>query len=90
LFFRQAAAAGVLAAAATIKTSEEFVMYYIAEKNPPYLWRKVRKLKDFKPKEGVEYAVARTQKDIESGQFIPTYVGVNGKLKKTDDFSMFF
>lgn len=45
--------------------------------------KKVKRLKDFKGKEGYEYFV-HTRRKIEDMDCIPIYLFTNGKLKKTD------
>ena len=65
-------------------TSEVFVMYYIAKNTwRRSIWRTVKRLRDFQPEEGVQYVVATSRQDYT----VPIYVGVNGKLKKTDAFT---
>ena len=66
-------------------------MIWITKNQSPYqLWRRVKKLGDFKAENGSEYAVAKSRKAIEDGYAIPIYIGVDGKLKKTDDFTTLF
>tara|TARA_R100000458_G_C8171811_1_gene172023 strand:- start:92 stop:292 length:201 start_codon:yes stop_codon:yes gene_type:complete len=66
-------------------------MIWITKNQSPYqLWRRVKKLGDFKAENGSEYVVAKSKKEIESGYHVPVYIGVDGKLKKTNDFTMFF
>ena len=70
-------------------------MYYVA----PYknnngdmiIWRHVKRLKDFKADEGIEYLVAKTKKEmnIDVGRSLPIYIGLNGKLQKCSSFALF-
>ena len=65
-------------------------MYYIAKnKNPFTVWHRAKNLRDFKAENDLEYAVARNRKVIDEGGYISIYVGVNGKLKKTNSFILF-
>jgi hypothetical protein len=70
-------------------------MYYVTpyEKNSGdmIIWRHVKRLKDFKADEGVEYLVAKTKKemDIDMGSSLPIYIGLNGKLQKCSSFALF-
>lgn len=58
-------------------------MYYIAHdsfiNSDMIMWRNVKRLKDFKPKDGEEYIVRKSRSDVE----YQIYKGVDGKLKKT-------
>ena len=58
-------------------------MYYIAHESfmdsDMIMWRNVKRLKDFKPKEGEQYMVRKSRNDIE----YHIYKGVDGKLQKT-------
>ena len=58
-------------------------MYYIAHDSfldsDIIMWRKVKRLKDFKPKDGEQYMVRKSRSDIE----YQIYKGVDGKLQKT-------
>lgn len=70
-------------------------MYYVT----PYknnsgdmiIWRHIKRLKDFKADEGVEYLVAKTKKemDMDMGSSLPIYIGLNGKLQKCSSFALF-
>jgi len=71
-------------------------MYYIT----PYknntgssmvIWRHIKKLKDFKADEGVEYLVAKNKKemDIDRGSSLPIYIGLNGELKKCSSYALY-
>lgn len=42
----------------------------------------VKRLKDFKARDGVLYHVFKSKKDIDDQMFVPVYMGKNGKLKK--------
>ena len=63
-------------------------MYYISRKEdglgPEY---RTKRLRDFKAKEGVKYYVRRKKIDPEFLELVPVYIGKNGKLVKTDEFS---
>jgi hypothetical protein len=58
-------------------------MYYIAHDSfihsDMIMWRNVKRLKDFKPKDGEQYMVRKSRSDIE----YQIYEGVDGKLQKT-------
>ena len=70
-------------------------MYYVT----PYennngdmvIWRHVKRLKDFKADEGVEYLVAKNKKEmkIDTGSSLPIYIGLNGELKKCSTYALF-
>lgn len=70
-------------------------MYYVT----PYknnggdmiIWRHVKRLKDFKADEGVEYLVAKTKKemDIDMGSSLPIYIGLDGGLKKCSRYALY-
>jgi len=63
-------------------------MYWISKKEHSLRTAIGRKrLRDFKPKEGVEYHVRTSRKSPDFCDFVPVYVGKNGKLVKTDTFS---
>jgi len=76
-------------------TTEESDMYYVT----PYknnaggmvIWRHVKKLKDFKADEGVEYLVAKNKKEmnIEMGSSLPIYIGLDGGLKKCSTYALY-
>ena len=60
-------------------------MYYIARLDSEGTAEiGVLALRNFAPEEGVEYYVRKTRKDPSFMDGIPIYVGVNGKLKKTN------
>ncbi len=58
-------------------------MYYVAHDSfihsDMVMWQQVKRLKDFRPKEGEEYMVRKSRSDIE----YHIYKGVDGKLQKT-------
>ena len=66
--------------------------YYIAPEgetlivNDIVIYRVVKRIKDFKAKDGVLYRVFKSKKDMQSSMLIPLYIGENGKLKKKPDF----
>ena len=70
-------------------------MYYVAHyKNNTggmVIWRHVKRLKDFKAIDGVEYIVAKNKKEmnIEIGSSLPIYIGLNGELKKCSTYALF-
>jgi hypothetical protein len=76
-------------------TTKESNMYYVT----PYknnsggmvIWRHVKRLKDFKADEGIEYLVAKTKKemDINMGSSLPIYIGLNGELKKCSTYALY-
>ena len=47
------------------------------------IYRVVKRLRDFKPEEGKTYRVFKSKKEMNEAVYIPLYVGVNGKLKKS-------
>ncbi len=57
-------------------------------KNDMEIWRKVKRLRDFKPEEGVEYLVRKgvKKKLFDKWQI---YKGVDGKLVATDFARMY-
>jgi len=50
--------------------------------------RVVKRLRDFKPDNGVEYMVFKSRKAMKTSLFIDLYCGKNGKLVKLKDRSM--
>ncbi len=46
-----------------------------------------KRLRDFKPEEGCEYYVRTSRKSPDFCDFVPVYIGKNGKLVKTDTAS---
>jgi len=76
-------------------TTEESNMYYVTryENNggDMVIWRHVKRLKDFKADEGVEYLVAKNKKEmkIDMGSSLPIYIGLNGELKKCSRYALY-
>jgi len=69
------------------------VSYYIAESeragaNRLVMYRVVKRLRDFKADDGVEYMVFKSRKAIKHSFFIDLYIGKNGKLVKLKNKSM--
>ena len=70
-------------------------MYYVAHyKNNTgdmVIWRHVKRLKDFKAIDGVEYIVAKNKKEmnIEMGRSLPIYIGLDGRLKKCSSYALY-
>ena len=68
-------------------------MYWISEKKHGVSEHSLhiavgkKRLRDFKPKEEVEYYVRTSRKSLDFCDFVPIYVGKNGKLVKTDTAS---
>ena len=63
--------------------------YYIApqsecivELGELVVYRVVKRLSDFKPTEGKLYRVFKSKKEMHESMYVPTYRGINGKLKK--------
>jgi hypothetical protein len=52
------------------------------------VYRVVKRLRDFKPENGVEYMVFTSKKAMKTALFIDLYCGKNGKLVKLKDRSM--
>ncbi len=74
-------------------TTEESNMYYIAPRNQRgnggmIIWQHIKSLKNFKPTDTVEYVVARNKKERERS--LPIYVGVGGRLIKTQRYEITF
>tara|TARA_R100000234_G_C5000127_1_gene179947 strand:- start:2316 stop:2522 length:207 start_codon:yes stop_codon:yes gene_type:complete len=66
-------------------------MIWITKNRSPYLvWQRAKNLRDFKAENGEEYVVAKTRKAISEGGLIWIYVGVDGNLKKTDSYKIFY
>ena len=71
-------------------------MYYVT----PYknnsggmvIWRHVKRLKDFKADESVEYLVAKNKKEmkINMGSSLPIYIGLNGELRSVVTMRCFY
>ena len=62
--------------------------YYIAPQNgnldvgDMIVYRVVKRLSDFKAENGKLYRVFKSKKDMQSSLVVPTYRGINGRLKK--------
>ena len=62
--------------------------YYIAPQNSNLdvgdmiVYRVVKRLSDFKAENGKLYRVFKSKKDMQSSLVVPTYRGINGRLKK--------
>ena len=66
-------------------------MIWITKNQSPYqVWQRAKNLRDFKAENGLEDVVAKSMKAIKDGYAIPIYIGVDGKLKKTEDFTTLF
>ena len=52
------------------------------------VYRVVKRLRDFKPENGVEYMVFPSKKAMKTALFVDLYCGKNGKLVKLKDRSM--
>jgi hypothetical protein len=52
------------------------------------LYRVVKRLRDFKPDNGIEYMVFPSKKAMKTAIFVDLYCGKNGKLVKLKDRSM--
>ena len=52
------------------------------------VYRVVKRLRDFKPDNGVEYMVFKSRKAMQTDFFVDLYCGKNGKLVKLKDRSM--
>lgn len=61
--------------------------YYIAPQNSNLdvgdmiVYRVVKRLSDFKAEDGKLYRVFKSKKDMQSSLVVPTYRGINGRLK---------
>ena len=67
--------------------------YYIKPVTEPRpgrmaVYRVVKRLRDFKPDNGVEYMVFKSKKAMQTAIFVDLYCGKNGKLFKLKDRSM--
>lgn len=63
-------------------------MYYISKKAQGLnVAIRKQRLRDFKPVEGCEYYVRTNRKSPDFCDFVPVYVGKNGKLVKTNTAS---
>ena len=73
-------------------TEESKMKYYIAPHKTfggVQVWRVVKRLRDFKPEEGQEYIVKTNKRQLEMGDSLPIYIGLNGKLQKCSSFALF-
>lgn len=52
------------------------------------LYSVVKRLRDFKPDNGIEYMVFPSKKAVRTAIFVDLYCGKNGKLVKLKDRSM--
>jgi hypothetical protein len=52
------------------------------------IYRVVKRLRDFKPDDGVEYMVFPNRKQMKTAIFVDLYIGKNGKLVKLKNKSM--
>ena len=52
------------------------------------VYRVVKRLRDFKPENGLEYMVFKSRKAMKNDLFVDLYCGKNGKLIKLKDVSM--
>lgn len=52
------------------------------------LYRVVKRLRDFKPDNGIEYMVFPSKKAMKTAIFVDLYCGKDGKLVKLKDRSM--
>ena len=52
------------------------------------VYRVVKRLRDFKPDNGIEYMVFSSRKAMKHDIFVDLYCGKNGKLVKLKDRSM--
>lgn len=67
--------------------------YYIAESeqagaNKIVMYRVVKRLRDFKATDGIEYMVFKSKKAVKHSFFIDLYIGRNDKLVKLKNKSM--
>ena len=67
--------------------------YYIrqsecAKKGDMVVYAVVKRLRDFNPREGIEYLVFPSKKKMETAIFVDLYCGKNGKLVKLKDRSI--
>lgn len=67
--------------------------YYIRENEyakvgDMVIYSVVKRLRDFKPDNGVEYMVFKSKKAMKTDFFVDLYCGKNGKLVKLKDRSM--
>jgi hypothetical protein len=62
-------------------------MYLIAlaDDSPMLLWRRVKRLRDFKAKDGQKYLVRKTMAPIDFATIMPIYIGNGARLKRTNE-----
>jgi hypothetical protein len=46
------------------------------------IYRVVKRLRDFKAEDGKLYRVFKSKKEMKESLYVPTYRGVNGRLRK--------
>ena len=68
-----------------------YVTHYKNNTGDMVIWRHVKRLKDFKAIDGVEYIVAKNKKEmnIEMGSSLPIYIGLDGRLKKCSSYALY-
>jgi hypothetical protein len=65
--------------------------YYIAPQSSNLeigelvIYRVVKRLRDFKAEDGRKYRVFKSKKEMQSSLWVPMYVGVGEKLKKSGE-----
>lgn len=70
-------------------------MYYVTSREQSNgdltIWQHVKKLKDFKAKDGIEYVVAKNKKEMNiiRGDTLPLYIGLDGKLRKCSSYALY-
>lgn len=70
--------------------------YYIAPQDDNIklgeivIYRVVKRLRDFKAEDGKKYRVFKSKKEKANSLFVPLYVGVGGKLKRTKEVLLRF
>lgn len=57
----------------------------IADDSPMLLWRRVKRLRDFKAKDGQKYLVRKTMAPINFATIMPIYIGNGARLKRTNE-----
>jgi len=57
----------------------------IADDSPMLLWRRVKRLRDFKAKDGQKYLVRKTMAPIDFATIMPIYIGNGARLKRTNE-----
>ena len=56
--------------------------YWVADSECLQIWRKVKRLRDFKAEEGRKYLVRKNMKRIEDSELVPIYRCKNGRLSR--------